>query len=215
MRKPIPALLLLTGLALLLYPVLSCRQSHGRQAEALAGYRQTVSRLGEDACQQLLDAAQTQRDPALLVVDESGIIGSVSIPKLRTELPIYPGTGETQLQMGAGLLEGCSLPLGGAGCHSVLSAHNGLPEARLFTGLEQLVPGDTFTVTVLNRSLTYRIDQIQTVLPRETDALLPREGLDLCTLLTCTPYGINSHRLLVRGCRSDSVGQAMPSHSLS
>lgn len=201
MRKAFPILLLLAGLSLLLYPQLSRLQSRSAQQLALEDYRAAVVQMGQEACTGLLEAAQAQKDASLLAVGDAGIIGCVTIPKLQAELPLYPGTGLELLRQGAGLLEGSSLPLGGPGCHSVLSAHRGLPEARLFTDLDRLAVGDIFTVTVLDRVLTYRVDQILTVLPQDTAALLPQEGLDLCTLVTCTPYGVNSHRLLVRGRR--------------
>lgn len=130
----------------------------------------------------------------------------MSIPALEITLPIYIGTSEAVLAKGAGLLEGSSLPAGESGRHTVISAHRGLPEARMFQDLDRLVPGDTFTVTVLDRVLTYQVDRILVVPPSDTSALLPLGGKDLCTLLTCTPYGINSHRLLVQGSRiSDAV----------
>jgi len=204
MRKFIPVLLLLSGLWLLLYPSLSSYRNSLSQRDLLLGYREAVSRLDASACQRLLEAAQDQNDPTLLAVAENGIIGYVTIPLLQTMLPIYIGTNDAALRRGTGLLEGSSLPLGAAGCHSVLSAHRGLPEARLFRDLDRLTLGDSFTVTVLNRQLSYRVDQIRTVTPQDIVPLLPREGENLCTLLTCTPYGVNSHRLLVRG-RLESV----------
>ena len=201
MRKYIPAVLLLLGLCLLLYPTVSGGLNVVVQNQDLKRYRKAVFQTSPDTRQALLEASETQEDPSLLAVDDSGIIGSVAIPALRTELPVYAGTGKDVLEKGAGLLEGSSLPLGGEGYHSVLSAHRGLPESRLFRDLDKLAVGDIFTVTVLGQAMTYRIDQILTAEPEDTEALLPVEGLDLCTLLTCTPYGINSHRLLVRGRR--------------
>lgn len=201
MRNRFSAFLLLLGFSLILYPALSSRWSSRAQRNALEQYRDAAARIEPEARQRLLEAAQSRNDPNLLAVEDSGIIGCVTIPALQAELPLYAGTGEEELSKGAGLLEGSSLPLGGSGRHAVLSAHRGLPESRLFRDLEQLVIGDIFTVAVLGRVLTYQVDQILTVPPQETAALLPREGLDLCTLLTCTPYGINSHRLLVRGRR--------------
>jgi sortase A len=136
---------------------------------------------------------------SILDISGTGIMGYVTIEKLGVELPIYHGTSEGVLQVAAGHLEGSSLPVGGEGTHSVLSAHRGLPSARLFTNLDKMEAGDTFTVTVLDRKLTYQVDQIKIVEPQEINNLIIEEGKDYCTLMTCTPYGINSHRLLVRG----------------
>ena len=132
-------------------------------------------------------------------------MGYITIPKISVELPIYHGTDEGVLQVAAGHLEGSSLPVGGAGTHAVISAHRGLPSAKLFTNLDELEVGDRFTITVLNRVLTYEVDQISIVLPTEIDQLLPTEGMDYVTLMTCTPYGINTHRLLVRGKRVETT----------
>ena len=138
--------------------------------------------------------------PALWVTSPS--------PKIGVELPIYHGTSDGVLQIAAGHLEGTSLPVGGASTHAVISAHRGLPSAKLFTNLDQLEVGDTFTITVLDRVLTYEVDQISIVLPTETDDLKVVDGKDYVTLMTCTPYGINSHRLLVRGRRIETPDQA-------
>ena len=140
-----------------------------------------------------------------LDISGTGIIGYITIPKISVELPIYHGTDEGVLQVAAGHLEGSSLPVGGAGTHAVISAHRGLPSAKLFTNLDELEVGDRFTITVLNRVLTYEVDQISIVLPTEIDQLLPTEGMDYVTLMTCTPYGINTHRLLVRGKRVETT----------
>ena len=128
-------------------------------------------------------------------------MGYITIPRIGVELPVYHGTSDGVLQVAAGHLEGSSLPVGGAGTHAVISAHRGLPSAKLFTNLDELEAGDTFTITVLDRVLTYEVDRISIVLPTETDLLQPVEGQDYVTLMTCTPYGINTHRLLVRGHR--------------
>ena len=201
LRKIFSVLLLLTGLFLILWPVLTSRCNSCLQHQALDTYRQAVSRLDKPTCTRLLEAVEAANDAALLAVDSSGIIGSVAVPGLQICLPIYIGTSESALAAGAGLWEGGSLPIGGAGRHMVLSAHRGLPEARMFRNLDQMQPGDTFTVTVLDRVLTYQVVQILEAVPSDVLALLPREGEDLCTLVTCTPYGINSHRLLVQGQR--------------
>ena len=134
-------------------------------------------------------------------------MGYITIPKIGVELPIYHGTGDSVLQIAAGHLEGTSLPVGGESTHAVISAHRGLPSAKLFTNLDQLEVGDTFTITVLDRVLTYEVDKISIVLPTETDELKIAEGKDYVTLMTCTPYGINTHRLLVRGRRVETPDQ--------
>ena len=134
-------------------------------------------------------------------------MGYIDIDRIKVELPIYHGVDKGVLQIGVGHLEGSSLPVGGSGTHCVLSGHRGLPSAKLFTDLDELTIDDTFTLTILGRKLTYRVDQIKTVKPGETDDLQIVPGKDYCTLLTCTPYGINTHRLLVRGVRVDSQAE--------
>lgn len=139
----------------------------------------------------------------ILNINGDGIMGSLSIPKIGLELSIYHGIGAEGLEKGCGHVEGTSLPIGGESTHSVLAAHRGLPSARLFTDLDQLEEGDLFYITVLDETLAYQVDQISVVLPSESDALAIVEGEDYVTLLTCTPYGVNSHRLLVRGSRTE------------
>ncbi len=129
----------------------------------------------------------------------NGIMGYIEIPKINVRLAVYHGIGTKALENGCGHIEGTSLPIGGSGNHAVLSAHRGLPSAKLFTDLDQMVVGDVFYITVLDKKLAYKVDQILTVLPEETDDLAIEEGKDLVTLVTCTPYGVNSHRLLIRG----------------
>lgn len=141
---------------------------------------------------------------SLLNVSGNGIIGYIEIPMIQCSLPIYHGTEESVLQIAVGHIEGSSLPTGGAGTHCVLSGHRGLPSAKLFTDLDQLAEGDTFILRILDETLTYEVDQIRTVEPYELDDLGIEEGKDYCTLVTCTPYGINTHRLLVRGRRVDN-----------
>ena len=136
-------------------------------------------------------------------------MGYITIKKLGVELPIYHGTDEGILQIAAGHLKGTSFPVGGDSTHSVISAHRGLPSAKLFTDLDKMEVGDTFTITILNREITYEVDDISIVLPDETDSLQIEDKKDYCTLMTCTPYGINTHRLLVRG---HCIGTGEPQH---
>ena len=142
---------------------------------------------------------------SVLDVAGNGIIGYINIPKINVNLPIYHGTSDSVLNVAAGHLEGSSLPIGGEARHSVLSAHRGLPSAKLFTDLDELEVADIFTITVLNQVLTYEVDQILIVEPTQMEALNVAAGQDYCTLLTCTPYGINSHRMLVRGHRVENI----------
>ena len=140
----------------------------------------------------------------ILNVDNNGMMGYIEIPKLQSTLPIYHGTDEGTLQRNIGHLSGSSVPVGGESTHSVLSGHRGLPSAKLFSDLDKLTEGDQFVLRVLNETLTYEVDQILIVLPDEMDSLRIEEGKDQCTLVTCTPYGVNSHRLLVRGHRIEN-----------
>lgn len=179
MGKRLPVLLLLSGLALLLYPFLSQHLTTAAQHHAVAAYT----------------AAEGETD----------LIGYLTIPSLDLSLPIRFGTSEDVLRAGVGLLEGTDPPSSEPGCHTVLSAHRGLPEARLFTDLDDLQPGDLFSVTVTDLTLTYQVVQAMTVSPEDTRYLQPEAGQNLCTLLTCTPYGINTHRLLVRGQLTDRI----------
>lgn len=205
------------GLSVMLYPPISSYWNSKVQSRAVASYSNTVKSLTEEEKDTMLKKADTYNEKlkdvnrpflnyaeagdynSILDISGTGIMGYVTIEKLGVELPIYHGTSEGVLQVAAGHLEGSSLPVGGEGTHSVLSAHRGLPSARLFTNLDKMEAGDTFTVTVLDRKLTYQVDQIKIVKPQEINDLIIEEGKDYCTLMTCTPYGINSHRLLVRG----------------
>lgn len=218
-------LVLAAGISLLLYPSISGWRNGKIQSRTIEEYRESVAGLSEEDDTELFQAAERYNrqlrekgesafhNPELvpgyedaLDVSGTGVMGYVTIGKLEIELPIYHGTSPEVLQIAAGHLEGSSLPVGGAGTHSVISAHRGLPSSRLFTDLDQLKKGDTFTITVLNRQLTYQVDQILVVEPDETDALQIEPDRDYCTLMTCTPYGINSHRLLVRGVRVENPG---------
>lgn len=149
----------------------------------------------------LFDPTQVVGYNKILDPAGTGVMGYIDIDKIGVELPIYHGTDSTVLQVGIGHIEGSSLPVGGESTHCVLSGHRGLPSAKLFTDLDELKIGDTFTITVLDRVLIYQVDQIKVVLPEEVADLQIENGKDYCTLVTCTPYGINTHRMLVRGIR--------------
>ena len=227
MRKNLSTIILilifLVGLSVMLYPSVSDAVNRKHQSRAVADYAEKVEQLSDADYQTYFDAADAYNrqlnttpnafyKPDLvsgyaqtLDISGTGIMGYITIPKISVKLPIYHGTDEGVLQVAAGHLEGSSLPVGGAGTHAVISAHRGLPSAKLFTDLDELEVGDRFTITVLDRVLTYEVDQISIVLPTEIDQLLPTEGMDYVTLMTCTPYGINTHRLLVRGKRVETT----------
>ena len=220
-------LILLAGLSLLLYPTVSDYWNSLHQSRAIASYAEQVAEIDSDTYEQLWADAQAYNQSligkagrydmtdeertkyeSLLNVSGNGIIGYIEIPSIKCSLPIYHGTDEAILQIAVGHIEGTSLPVGGSGTHCVLSGHRGLPSARLFTDLDKMVVGDTFLMRVLDETLTYEVDQIRIVLPNEMDDLEIEEGKDYCTLVTCTPYGINSHRLLVRGHRIENQVEA-------
>jgi sortase A len=213
-------LVLLTGVSLLLYPSFANWWNTHDIKKQVTDYSDSVSEISSENRQKLLEAAQgynrkllTERsrfEPTTEMTDlyndcldilGNGMMGYISIPSLRLELPIFHGTDDEVLDVGVGHLEGSSLPVGGIGTHCVLSGHRGLPSARLFTDLDKLTEGDIFMLYVLNETLTYEVDQILVVDPDETEALAIDENEDYCTLVTCTPYGINTQRLLVRGHR--------------
>ena len=159
--------------------------------------------------------AEEEEYESLLDVTGTGVMGYVEIPKLKTSLPIYHGTDAAVLQIAIGHLAGSSLPVGGEGTHCVLTGHRGLPSAKLFRNLDEMVEGDTFSLHVLDQTLTYEVDQIRVVEPQELDDLEIEEGQDYCTLVTCTPYGVNSHRLLVRGHRiADQQNSSVPADAV-
>lgn len=220
-------LLLLVGLSLLLYPYVSNYWNSLHQTRAIAAYAEAVAKLDKDQYNEILSAAQAYnasllgRDNTqplygdrkeeyerLLDVSGLGIMGYIEIPCIDCSLPIYHGADESVLQVAVGHMEWSSLPVGGESTHCVLSGHRGLPSAKLFTNLDKLQPGDTFILRVLDETLTYEVDQILIVEPQETGSLRIEEGKDYCTLVTCTPYGINTHRLLVRGHRVDNIEEA-------
>lgn len=220
-------LILVVGLSLMLYPSFSNWWNEAHQSRAIAAYSQEVSKLDENRYDELwqqaweynrslvgrenaylLDDSQKAEYERLLDVSGMGIMGYIEIPSLKVSLPIYHGTEESVLQVAVGHLEWTSLPVGGESTHCVLSGHRGLPSAKLFTDLDRLVVGDRFRLGVLDQVLTYEVDQILIVEPQDTEALLIEEGKDLCTLVTCTPYSINTHRLLVRGHRVETEKDA-------
>lgn len=224
-------LLLLAGVSLLLYPSLSDYWNSMHQTRAIASYAETVSQLDTAQYDEMWKAAQNynrslaQRETAFALTDEQkaayeslldvsglGVMGYIEIPEIDCSLPIYHGTEESVLQVAVGHLEWSNLPVGGEGTHCVLSGHRGLPSAKLFTNLDKLAVGDTFLLRVLDEVLTYEVDQILIVEPEQVDALGIVPGEDYCTLVTCTPYGINTHRLLVRGHRVENTPEAARMH---
>lgn len=224
-------LLLLAGVSLLLYPSLSDYWNSMHQTRAIASYAETVSQLDTAQYDEMWKAAQdynrslAQRETAFALTDEQraeyeslldvsglGVMGYIEIPGIDCSLPIYHGTEESVLQVAVGHLEWSNLPVGGEGTHCVLSGHRGLPSAKLFTNLDKLAVGDTFLLRVLDEVLTYEVDQILIVEPEQVDALGIVPGEDYCTLVTCTPYGINTHRLLVRGHRVENTPEAARMH---
>ena len=216
-------LILIVGLSLLLYPTVADWWNSLHQSYAISTYESVMANMSYEDYTHLFDEAMIYNDqlrqlsmPMLyydqlegyysyLDVTGNGIMGYIQIPKIDVRLPIYHGTSEGVLQIAVGHLEGTSLPTGGESTHCVLSAHRGLPSSRLFTDLDKMEVGDTFTMTIVDRLLTYEVDQILIVDPANTQPLDIVEGEDYCTLLTCTPYGINSHRMLVRGTRIENA----------
>lgn len=231
LRIVVPALVFLTGLSVLFYPVFSDLWNQRRQNALIEHYEQQVAQMTEEddrswraaaeAYNAALDpsfydafhGAQPEADDqywSLLNLDGTGIMGYLEIPKISVRLPIYHGTGEDSLQHGVGHLAGTSLPVGGLGTHSVLSAHRGLPSAMLFTDLDQVQTGDRFYISILRDTLVYEVDQILVVTPDEVSSLRADPAEDYVTLVTCTPYGVNSHRLLVRGRRVEETAEEAP-----
>ena len=214
----------LVGVGLLAYPSFSNWWNSFHQSRAVASYMETVTNLSTEEYAKMIENAekynaklaksgvlwtmteeQTKEYNEQLNINESGIMGYVDIPKVNIKLPIYHGVDEAVLQVAVGHIAGSSLPVGGRSTHCIISGHRGLPSARLFTDIDKLVEGDTFTMTVLNRTVTYEVDQIRIVEPTDLSDLQIQKNKDYCTLVTCTPYGINTHRLLVRGHRVDNA----------
>lgn len=213
----------LIGASVLLYPAFSNYWNSKTQSRAIVNYEAVLEYLEPEDYTAIFQAAYDYNDalyqtnfPLMdhinvpgyhdtLKLEGTNIIGYVKIDKIGVELPVYHGTSDEVLNRGVGHLEGSSLPVGGENTHSILSAHRGLPSAKLFTDLDRLELGDTFQIIVLDQILTYQIDQIKIVTPNEFEDLLIVDGMDYCTLFTCTPYGINTHRLLVRGIRIETI----------
>ncbi len=231
MKKKLSTIILLAiflvGLCLLLYPTVSDYWNSFHQSRAISSYAESAAGLSAEEYDRLLKEAQdynidllSKSNPLvpsdeevteyeqLLNIEGTGIMGYIEIPRIECTLPIYHGTDEAVLQIAVGHITGTSLPVGGVSTHCVLSGHRGLPSAKLFTNLDQLAQGDVFMLQVLDETLTYEVDQIRIVEPQEVDSLAIVEGEDYCTLVTCTPYGINTHRLLVRGRRIENLASA-------
>ena len=220
-------LMLFVGICGLLYPSVSQYWNTKTQTRAVENYRERLESIKPEDYEVYFQEAERYNtelselsDPLLdyhmlngynniFNISGNGIMGYVSIPKLGVELPLYHGISAEVLNIACGHLEGTSLPMGGKNTHCVISAHRGLPHAKLFTELDKMEIGDTFTITVLDRTVTYQVDQIKVVRPNEIDDIQIVPDEDLCTLLTCTPYGVNSHRLLVRGTRIENAAPVL------
>ncbi len=215
------------GLCLLLYPTFSDYWNSFHQSRAIASYAEAVANMDDQIYEQMLEDARSYNKDltdsgikwnmseaekaeydSVLDVSGTGIMGYIEIDKIKCSLPIYHGTGDTILQIAIGHIQGTSLPIGGKGTHSVLSGHRGLPSARLFTDLDKMVVGDTFVIRVLDETMTYEVDQILIVEPDDLSSLSIDPDEDYVTLVTCTPYGINTHRLLVRGHRIKNLANS-------
>ncbi len=227
-------LVLLVGLSLVLYPSFSDWWNSKHMSRVITDYVNLIDDLEEDEYMGLIEAAQeynrslltrtngyttTPEQKAqyteLLNVANNGVMGYIEIPTIGVSLPIYHGTDDAVLQVAIGHLDWSSLPVGGESTHCVISGHRGLPSAKLFTHLDKIREGDLFILRILDEVLTYEVDQILIVEPHEVDSLMISQGEDLCTMFTCTPYGINTHRLLVRGHRVDNVEEKKARHVVS
>ena len=223
----IMVLLFFMGLLILLYPSISDFHNQKVQSKSIVDYEALLKNINNDEYEEIFkDADEYNKKLAKLPnqffnyksvknykktlnIDDNGMMGYISIDKIKVELPIYHGTSEDVLSKAVGHIEGSSLPVGGIGTHSVLSAHRGLPSSLLFTNLDKLEIGDVFTITTLNRTLTYQVDKILIVSPKEITSLKIDKNNDYVTLVTCTPYGINTHRLLVRGKRIENIKEKL------
>lgn len=216
-------IILLAGVGILLYPSVSDWWNSMHATRAIAGYVTAVEDMSGQEKEDMLRAARIYNDKlsngvnfkltdeeyaeyeSLLNIGGTGIMGYVQITAIGVNLPIYHSVDESVLQIAVGHIPGSSLPVGGERTHAVLSGHRGLPSAKLFSDLDQIVEGDTFTVNIMDQTTTYMVDQIRIVLPEETGELAIQDGKDYCTLVTCTPYGVNTHRMLVRGRRIENI----------
>lgn len=225
LRGLIVAFVLLIGLSLLLYPTVADYINSLNNINDIELYRESIRRMDYDARKNMLEAARlwnaellggstkmgepdeesAERYASLLDPTGTGMMGYLRIEKISLYLPIYHGTDESVLHSGIGHFAGSSLPVGGEGTHSLLSGHSGLPSARLFSNIDQLEPGDTFEIHVLDEVLTYQVESVEVVLPEDAEIQEINPERDVCTLMTCTPYGVNTHRLLVRGVRIEST----------
>ncbi|SDL80300.1 sortase A [Sarcina sp. DSM 11001] len=214
-------MILLTGVGLIAYPTVSDWYNSYNQSVIMIEYAEAIASMDPEVVRQEWERAERYNKEIVqrygnnwapdekwiaaymqeLSLDEKGVMGYIQIPKFDLKIPVYHTTNEKVLQKGIGHMSGTSLPIGGEGTHAVLSGHRGLPTARLFTDLDQLVVGDKFQLNILDKTLAYEVDQIRIVEPDDFSDLIIQEDKDLCTLFTCTPYGINTHRLLVRGHR--------------
>ncbi len=220
-------IILLLGVGIMLYPTVSDYWNSFHQSRVITEYAEHVAEMDESEYDKVIENAREYNkrlnagaySPRLdeeaakdynsqLDVAGTGVMGYIEIPKINCTLAIYHGTSDAVLQIGVGHIEGTSLPVGGVGTHCVVSGHRGLPSAKLFTNLDQLEEGDIFIMRVLNETLTYEVDQVLIVLPHETEALNVDPDKDYCTLVTCTPYAVNTHRLLVRGHRIENLKES-------
>lgn len=217
------ALILATGVGIMAYPTVSEWWNEKHATRAIASYVEQVEQIEDDTRKEMLEKARQYNASlqsgthfnlseeeyaeyeSILDISGTGIMGYIQIPSIHVNLPIYHGTGEEVLQIAAGHIAGSSFPIGGQGTHAVISGHRGLPSAKLFTDLDKLVEGDVFMVSVLEQVITYQIDQIHIVLPEEVADLAIETDKDYMTLVTCTPYGVNTHRMLIRGHRIDNL----------
>lgn len=216
-------IILLAGVGIMLYPSISDWWNSMHATRAIASYVEAVEDMSGQEKEDMLEAARKYNESlpkgtnfalsedeyaeyeSLLDISGTGVMGYVQISAIGVNLPVYHGTSEAVLQIAVGHIAGSSLPVGGERTHCVLSGHRGLPSAKLFSDLDQMKEGDTFTVTVLDHTITYMVDQIRIVLPEEVEDLAIEDGKDYCTLVTCTPYGVNTHRMLVRGRRIENI----------
>lgn len=227
MFKKISTIIMLSlffiGLSVLLYPAISSYWNSKTQSQVVQSYENMIEKMSREDSDAIFEAAEAYNEALLglehplrqynqvegyyktLNLNDMGMMGYITIDRIGVELPIYHSVSESVLSFAAGHMEGSSLPVGGESVHTVLSAHRGLPNAKLFTDLDRVQVGDIFSIKILDRTFLYQVDQVLTVWPENTADIQIVEGKDYCTLVTCTPYGINTHRLLVRGVRIDTV----------